>query len=147
MEGQVEAGQAAMESQLSFEIIDGLDLGKQRRGRNGTAKYPIDKLSVGQSLFVAVSDKVPDPMKTLGSAVTAVKMKYAVQTGTEVKTLPKRGGKNKVVVDENGEKIMETREVKTYNFPRKFTLRGMKEGQEVGTWRAPSRGVLVQRIL
>lgn len=146
-EGQVE--QAGIESQMSFEIIDGLDLGKQRRGgRNGSgAKYPIEKLAVGQSFFVAASEKVPDPLKTLGSAVTAVKMKYATQTGTEVKTLPKRGGKNKVVVDENGNKIMEQRQVKVYQFSRKFTLRGMKSGQIVGSWVAPGKGVLVQRIL
>jgi hypothetical protein len=136
-----------MEAEVSFEIIDGLDLGKQRRGaRNGAAKYPIEKLGVGQSFFVPASDKVKDPLKTLGSAVSAAKMKFATQTGTETRTLAKRGEKNRLVLDDQGQRIMETRQVPVYEFARKYMLRGVSAGQVIGTWKAPSKGCLVQRV-
>lgn len=149
MDGQVAETQAeaGVEAQFNFEIIDGLDLGKQRRGgRNGAAKYPIEKLGVGQSFFVPASDKIKDPLKTLGSAVSAAKMKYAVQTGTETKTVAKRGEKNKVLLDDKGQRVMETKNVATYEYPRKWMLRGVAAGQVVGKWTAPTKGVLVQRV-
>ena len=160
MEGQVTQAAAAplmvaateVEAQVSYEIIDAetislADLGKRRGGRNGgTAKYPIEKLTVGQSFFVPATEALKDPLKTLGSAVSAAKMKFATQTGKETKTLPKRGERNRLVLDEKGERIMEVREVATYDFARQYTLRGVTSGQIVGKWRAPSKGVLVRRI-
>jgi hypothetical protein len=139
--------QVGLDSQMSFEIIDGLDLGRQRRGgRDGAPRFPIEKLLPGQSFFVAASDRIKDPLKTLGSAVSAAKMKYATQVGKEVRTLPKRGEKNKLLLDDNGNRILESREVAVFEYSRRFMLRGVSAGQMVDKWQAPCKGCLVQRI-
>jgi hypothetical protein len=137
-----------MEDQVSFEIIDQVEMPKSKRGnRNGTGnKYPLDKLNVGQSFFAAKTEKMPDPMKTLGSAVSAAKMKFATQTGTTTVTRSKRGEKNKLVFDANGQKIMETKDVPIWDYSRKWILRPVEAGQLCGQWKAPTPGVLVQRI-
>jgi hypothetical protein len=136
-----------MDEQITFEIIDAVEMPKSKRGaRNGVAKYPLDKLGVGQSFFAAKSEKMPDPMKTLGSAVSAAKMKFATQTGTQEVTRSKRGEKNKLVHDANGQKIMETKTVPIWEYSRKWILRPVEAGQFCGTWQAPVAGCLVQRI-
>jgi hypothetical protein len=136
-----------MDEQISFEIIDAVEMPKSKRGnRNGVAKYPLDKLGVGQSFFASKSERMPDPMKTLGSAVSAAKMKFATQTGTQEVTRSKRGEKNKLVFDTNGQKIMETKTVPIWDYGRKWILRPVEKDQFCGTWKAPSDGCLVQRI-
>ena len=144
----MDATTEVLSDQFTFEILDGLEMPKSRRGnRNGLAsKFPIEKLSVGQSFFTATSAQIPDPMKVLGSAVAAAKMRFATQTGTEVVHRSKRGEKNKLLLDGNGQKIMETKEVPTYDYARKWILRPVETGQMCGKWAAPSPGVLVQRI-
>jgi hypothetical protein len=136
-----------MEEQVTFEIIDAVEMPKSKRGnRNGVAKYPLDKLGVGQSFFAAKTEKMPDPMKTLGSAVSAAKMKFATQVGTQQISRSKRGEKNKLVLDENGQKVYETKTVPIWEYSRKWILRPVEAGQFCGQWRAPVEGCLVQRI-
>ena len=139
-----------MDEQVTFEILDAIEMPKSKRGnRNGTGlKYPIEKLAVGQSFFAAKSEKIPDPVKTLTSAITAAKMKYATQVGTETVVRSKRGERNKLLLDENGHKIMEAKEVPRYEFARKWILRPVAPGQVCGAtgWKAPGEGALVQRI-
>jgi hypothetical protein len=137
-----------IESQMTFEILDDVILPESRRGRIGTGpKYPFDKLAPGKTFFVAQSAQFPDPMKTLTSAVAAAKMKWATKVGMTTKTLPKRGEKNRLVLDANGDRIMETRQVPVYEYTRKFVLRAVVAGMTYGRWQAPHDGCLVQRVL
>lgn len=143
---------ALMEEQVTFEILDAIVMPKSKRGnRNGfggssAPKYPIEKLAVGQSFFAAKTERMPDPLKTMGSAITACKAKYATQVGTQTVTRSKRGDRNKLLLDDNGRKIMEVKEVPTYEYSRQFLLRSVVAGQMCGAWRAPYDGALVQRV-
>jgi hypothetical protein len=152
---EVSSAAPLMQEQLTFEIIDaGLEMPRSKRGnRNGVGggvKYPIEKLEIGQSFFVAKTERMPDPIKTMGSAITAAKAKFATQVGTESVTRSKRGEKNKLVLDENGHKIMETKMVPVYDYARQWILRSVVAGQVCGSgtgaWKAPYDGALVQRI-
>lgn len=132
----------------SFEIISGAALPPVTRGRGGAGapqKYPFDDMEVGQSFFVPSTAKVPNPLKSLGSTISQANLRYANQTGTKTVDRSKRGAKNKLVLDDNGHKIMETREVPVYEFTRKFTVRGVKGDQTYGNWTAPADGALVMR--
>lgn len=132
-----------------FEIISGAALPPIKRGGGGGAgapqKYPFDAMAVGQSFFVAATPKVPNPLKSLGSTISQANLRYATQTGTKTVERSKRGAKNKLVLDDNGHKIMEEKDVPVYEFNRKFTVRGVKGGQTYGDWTAPADGALVMR--
>jgi len=53
------------------------------RGRSGSM-YPFDQLEPGQAFFVPATGDKPNPVKTLASAVTNARKKYAVETGGTV---------------------------------------------------------------
>ena len=135
-----------------YEIFDNFEVPTTKRGRSGGGagapqKYPFAKLEVGKSFFVAATAKVPSPIKSLGSTISQANLRYATQTGTKTVERSKRGAKNKLVLDDNGHKIMETREVPVYDFERKFTIRAVKEG-EVNSrgYVAPADGAVVTRV-
>lgn len=112
----------------------------------GPSKYPFDDMPVNGSFFVPVSDETPDPLKTLGSAVSNATNKYRVDTGkTESKERTKRGEGNKAVLDTEGKKFKETVTVPIYDYPRKYIIRGVKKDQKCGEWSAPADGVLISR--
>ncbi len=133
----------------NFTIITNAVLPPSKRGNTGggaPVKYPFDKLEVGASFFVPVSEKLPDPVKTLGSTVSSANMRYASETGeTKEVTRAKRDGR-KAALDSNGQKIMETKQVPVYKFARKFSIRGVEAGQAYGGWTAPAKGALIARI-
>lgn len=142
----------AVENKTEFGIVNNAVLPPSKRGQNlggggRTAIYPFDKLEVGQTFFVPATDKRPDPLKVLGATVSSANMRYAVETG-EMKTVTraKRGEKNRAVRDENGAKIMETKQVPVYDFKRKFEIRGVEVGKSYGAWVAPANGVLIGRV-
>lgn len=132
-----------------YAIISGAILPKAKRGGKGGGAptvYPFANLEVGQSFFVPVSEKHPDPVKSMGSTISAANLRYAQQTGTKTVTRAKRGPKNKLVL-ENGQKVMETKDVPEYTYTRKFSIRRVEAGKEYGGgWIAPANGGLVQRI-
>lgn len=134
----------------SFAIIDGVVLPPSKRGAGrvaGPAKYPFANLETGKSFFVPVSEAVPTPLKTLGSAVVNATNKYRVDTGkTEMVEKTKRDGK-KAALDAAGNKIKEQVEVKVYTYPRKFAIRAVKKGDVLGTWTADADGVIVSRTV
>lgn len=71
---------------------------KKRAGRSGgSKKYPFDGLEVGQGFFVAATEKMPEPAKSLASTVSSATARYAEE-----------------VKDDNGETVMETVTVKDY---------------------------------
>ena len=100
----------------------------------------------GKSFFVAVSEAVPNPLKTLGSAVVNATNKYRVDTGKteQVERTVREGKKAKLV---NGEKVKETVTVPVYEHPRKFAIRSVKKGDVLGTWTATDDGVIISRTV
>jgi hypothetical protein len=110
--------------------------------------YPFDSLEVGQSFFVPVSEKHPDPVKTLGSTVSSANMRYAEETG-EHKTVnrAKRGEDRKALLDASGNKIMEQVSIPVYKHTRKFSIRGVEAGKSYGSWIAPATGALIARVV
>ena len=139
----------SVETTPLFEIMDGVVIPPKRRFSNtaGAPKiYPFDKLEVGQTFFVPVSAKHPDPVKTLGSTVSSANLRFAEQTGTKSVTRAKRGKGNKLELDAQGQKIMETKEVPVYKFTRRFEIRPIEAGKEYGTLKATANGELIVRV-
>ncbi len=133
----------------NFGIIDGAVLPVSKRGGGGGGapiKYPFDQLQVGQSFFVPATAKLPNPLKTLGSTISSANIRYADKIGEKEVTRAKRGEKNKLVLDANGQKIMETKTVPEYKFNRKFSIRGVEAGKSYGNWTAEASGALIQRV-
>lgn len=133
----------------NFGIIDGAVLPVSKRGGGGGGapiKYPFDQLQVGQSFFVPATAKLPNPLKTLGSTISSANIRYADKIGEKEVTRAKRGEKNKLVLDANGQKIMETKTVPEYKFNRKFSIRGVEAGKSYGNWVAEASGALIQRV-
>lgn len=134
-----------------YEVISGAALPPSKRGNKGgggaPVQYPFDSMEIGQSFFVPVSEKHPDPVKTLGSTVSSANMRYAEDTG-EKKTVTraKRGPKNRAVLNPDGSKQMETVEVPVYKHTRRFSIRPVKAGVVYGNWTAPADGALIARV-
>lgn len=134
-----------------YQLITGAVLPPSKRGggRGGAPiQYPFDSMEIGQSFFVPVSAKHPNPVKTLGSTVSSANMRYSVETG-EMKTVErtKRGKGNKAFVDGAGNKVHETVTVPVRKATRKFTIRSIEAGQTYGTWQADQNGALIQRTM
>lgn len=126
---------------------------KQRgRAAGGGAPtiYPWATTEVGGMFFVGVSQK-PNPVKSMTSAVSSANMKYSEPTGEKrTRTMAKRGPGNKAVLDVNGQKVMETKEVDVMRPTRKFDLLEVKKGDtrpEWGDWTAPEDGVVIGRVI
>lgn len=133
-----------------FEIMTNVAIPPSRKGnRKGSgapARYPFDALPVGGTFFVPVTADMPNPLKTLGSTVSNANKRYAKDTGqVRQVTVAKRGKGNKALLDDAGNKIMETKTVPVLEYERKFVIRPMKAGDKAGDWSAPSDGVLIGR--
>lgn len=133
-----------------YAIITNAVLPPSKRGNKGggaPTQYPFDALEIGQTFFVPVSEKHPDPVKTLGSTVSSANMRYAEDTGEKREVnRAKRGEGNKAVKDAAGNKVMEKVTVPVYKYTRKFSIRGVKGGETYGQWVAPADGALIARI-
>lgn len=134
-----------------YEVISGAVLPESKRGAKGGGApiiYPFHKLEIGQVFFVPVSDKHPNPVKTLGSTVSSANMRYAEKTGEtkQVERTMKDKTTKKAVTNGNGEKVKETVTVPVYKYSRKFTLRSVKAGETYGNWTAPGDGALIGRV-
>lgn len=132
-----------------FAIISNAVLPASKRGNKGGGAptvYPFDTMEIGNSFFVPVSEKHPDPVKTLGSTVSSANMRFAEKTG-EMKTVTrnKRGPKNKLVMVD-GKPVPETVQVPVYKHTRKFSIRPVKSGVAYGDWVAPADGALIARV-
>lgn len=118
------------------------------KGAGATKQYPFADLDVGKSFFVPVSEKHPDPVKTLGSTVSAQNHLYSEKTGeTEQVQRAKRGPKNRAVLDGNGNKIMETVTRELRKPVRKFSIRPVVKGTQYGDWTPDADGALITRVL
>ncbi len=133
----------------SFAVITDAVLPPIKRGGGGggaPTKYPFDNLQIGNSFFVPVTAKLPNPLKTLGSTISSANHRYATVVGEKEVERSKRGERNRLVLDANGNKIMEVKTVPVYKFTRKFTIRGVKAGVTYGNWTAPADGALIARV-
>lgn len=115
---------------------------KRRAGRSGGEKYPFEGLEVGQGFFVAASEKMPEPAKSLASTVSSAVARYAEETG-EVETVTVKdyavGEDGKRLKDDEGHWVVtaEREEQRPKMRPtRVFKLVPVdaKEGQPAGAW-------------
>lgn len=121
--------------------------GSGLRSHGAPKKYPFDALELNQSFFVSVSEDTPDPLKSLGSAISAANMRYAEDTGE--KKQAKRAAKGpdgKARKDAAGKIVKELTEVPVYKFNRKFQIRGVVKDTMYGDWKAPADGALITRV-
>lgn len=134
-----------------FAMIGGIELPKSKRGGGGggaPSKYPFDQLEVGISFFVPVTEKQPEPWKSMQSSVAAANHKYSEGTGEfETVERTKRGKGNKAELDAAGNKIKETKQVEKRKPIRKFVIRQIEKGKNYGGWVAPESGAVIQRTL
>lgn len=144
-----QASPAASTEQSSFAIITNAVLpeSKKRGGGSGApVKYPFDSLEIGQTFFVPVTAKQPNPVKSLGSAVSAAIHRNSTKIGERQAEVTKRGPGNKTVLDADGNKVKETKMVPVYKRNRNFTIRAVEAGKSYGGWTAPSNGALIGRV-
>lgn len=122
---------------------------RKRAGRSGAKTiYPWATMEVGHTFFVPVSAKHDDPVKSMTSAVSSANMKYSEEVGDlKEKTRAKRGPGNKAVLDANGNKIMETVMRRDRKALRKFDLKAVSKGEQIGEWTAPADGALIARVV
>lgn len=77
------AAPAPVAAKSAFALEDGLAIpAAAGRGRGGNT-YPFDQMAVGQSFFVANTEKKPDAAKSLASTVSSATARYAVATGNK----------------------------------------------------------------
>lgn len=141
---------AAAEVAPSFTIMTDVPIPASKRGNKTGSRnqYPFEDLQVNGTFFVPVSEKHPDPVKTLGSTVSAMNTKYSEGTGEfEEVERTKRGKKNKAVLDAAGNKIREMVKVEKKKAIRKFVIRPVTVGVKYGNWVAPANGALIGRTL
>lgn len=100
---QAEAPKLKGNNKMSIQI-EAVVLPKSKRGGSRASKYPFDALEVGQGFFLPNTEKHPDIVKSMASAVTNAMKKYDVPdideaTGiqkTKVITVPKTGEKRTI---------------------------------------------------
>ncbi len=152
------SGSVANTTPPQYAVIPGLKFvagEKKARGRFGgggaPTVYPWSTMEVGGTFFVPVSQKHPDPVKSLTSAVSSANMKYSEEYGEATPhERIKRGPGNKAVVGADGKPVRETIMRKARKAVKKFVLREIKAGQvyaDLGGWSSEVDGVLVGRTI
>ncbi len=158
-----DAGKVAMQPSINaeasneptgmFQVIKGAVLppskrGSGLRGTGAPKQYPSNTMEVGDTFFVPVSAKHPDPVKTLGSTVSSANMRFSEKTG-EMKEVNRvqRGHDHKAVVDGNGNKVYEKVSVAVRKPTRKFGIRAVVKGEKYGEYVAPDNGALIGRTM
>lgn len=141
-------GQAAASS---FALISGIVLPESKRGAGrqaGPAKYPFATMDDGVSFFVSDTEAGGVALKKLGSTVSNANNKFRTPTGASAEVIRTvRGKGNKAILNPDGTKQKETKQVPVYKQDKKFTIRGVVAGTKYGDWTAPANGAVIQRIL
>lgn len=144
------AGEAGA-TQPVFAIINGIVLPESKRGVGraaGPSKYPFATMEKGQSIFISDTEAGGIALKKLGSTVSNANNKYRTPTGaSEEVTRTVRGEGNKAVLNPDGTKKKETKQVPVYKQDKKFTIRGVVAGTKYGDWTPPANGAVIQRIV
>ena len=90
----------------SFEVMDVpadiMQAANERRrvSRGVGEKYPFASLEVGKGFFVAATEKMPEPAKSLASTVSSAQSRYAEETD-ELETVIVK----EYEIDENGKRV------------------------------------------
>lgn len=141
----------------SFAIA-AVELGERVRRARGPAEavYPFADLpeptpeqsnrKQWPSFFVPVSDKMPDPIKSMTSTVAGAMKRFGKKTGEKEVTRAKRGSGRgaKAILDDHGKKIMEVVKVPTYEYDRKFEIFPIADG---APWGFPGqKGAAIARV-
>lgn len=80
---------ATVAAKPTFVIESGIPVPAARRTGRGGSSYPFDALEVGQSFFIAASEKHPEPAKSLASTVSGATARYDIVSETETVTTRK----------------------------------------------------------
>lgn len=79
---------------------------KRRSNRGGGEKYPFGGLEVGKGFFVAETEKMPDPAKSLASTVSSATARYAEEeTDAEGNVVTKMVNVKTYATDEAGKRV------------------------------------------
>jgi len=118
-------------------------------GSGAPTKYPFAEMPVGSSFFSANTEHAKgDAVKALGSTVSSQNRKYATETGeTKTQKRAKRDENNNLILDANGNKIIEVVTLPVLKYERKFTIRAVEAGKKYGEWVAPADGALIARTI
>lgn len=90
---------------------------RKRAGGTRTSKYPFDSLNeVGDGFFIPATEKMPEPAKSMSSAITNAQKRYAEETGkTETKPVYEK--------NEDGERVqVGEKEVPVMRNTREFKI-------------------------
>lgn len=110
-----------------FTIVSGVEMpGSLRRGVQRSESYPFGKLEVGQSFFIAATDKKPQPERSYASTVSSARNRYAVNDPNGATRENRKG-----------------RKVPVQTFERDFAIRSMADGAAYG--KAGVKGAAVFR--
>lgn len=77
-ETKVEEPKTERKVNMSFKIEKGIPVPKTTRGSARTSAYPFDSMEVGDSFFIAASEKHPEPEKSLASTISGATKRYDV---------------------------------------------------------------------
>lgn len=117
-----------------------------KKGAGAPSQYNFAEMDVGDWFFVPDADKKGNAAKHLGSTVSQQNMHYREETGeTHEVTRTKRGAGNKAELDAQGNKVKETITAPVYRPTRKYVVRVVKSGVDLGGWVAPADGAIVAR--
>ncbi len=117
-----------------------------KKGAGAPSQYNFADMDVGDWFFVPDSDKKGNAAKHLGSTVSQQNMHYRKDTGQKQEVeRTKRGKGNKAELDAQGNKVKEKVTVPVYEPTRKYVVRVVKSGTDLGGWTAPADGAIVAR--
>lgn len=118
-------------------------------GSGAPTKYPFADMPLGSSFFSANTEHAKgDAVKALGSTVSSQNRKYAIETEqTKTQRRAKRNDDNELILDANGNKIIEVVTLPVLKYERKFTIRAVEAGKTYGGWTAPADGALIGRVI
>jgi hypothetical protein len=122
-----------------FEIDDDVTIGARQRNLTRPAKYPFDRLEVGQSFHVAATSEMPKPASTLAGAVTNANKNYSYdhesETEVVIRSIFETDSEGKRIRSPDGRfnKIGEHEVVMPVRVPiRHFTIRSVGEDDKRG---------------
>lgn len=110
-----------------FVIHSGVTLPTKKKVKK--EKYPLDKLEVGQCIFVEKTKECANPAKSVANSVAHANKKYEEQQGTKIE---KKKGEEKEVPN-----MVRTRNYKAHT---------VKKGDECGSFVAPADGAIIVRL-
>lgn len=116
--GATPVAPVAAEPKTSFVLEEGFEVPESKRGGLKGSTYPFADMKVGQSFFIAATEKTPNPAKGMASTVSSANKRF-------VSVFPATTGKDKTPHPKAGQP--------TGQDGRKFTVRArtVADGEKV----------------